>query len=290
MTEGIEFEQLSKIKFVFFLSGRAMSDKELYESLYKLSNKLIFEHDIHKLVDKAIEKDLIEKNSGLYYLNSHSFPILDNVYSFLNEKLTPVHLNEIAAITTRNSMKIKRKLEDDYRFINIENTEFWLLTEWQISNDEVYEYFDMSGFDELTISDIQELFLTTNTSITKVFIPEFDRRFYVNQNIIRIRDESNDFSQQNNFSYLQSYKNEIINYSKEIINKQVILKDINSEVQNELYNMISISPNTSLSNIEINKRTELFETLIKKQSVIHKVINDLKDLQALVGEFDEQNS
>src|SRR5690606_39125835 len=163
---------------------------------------------------------------------------------------------------------IKRKLEDDYRFINIENTEFWLLTEWQISNDEVYEYFDMSGFDELTISDIQELFLTTNTSITKVFIPEFDRRFYVNQNIIRIRDESNDFSQQNNFSYLQSYKNEIINYSKEIINKQVILKDINSEVQNELYNMISISPNTSLSNIEINKRTELFETLIKKQSVI----------------------
>lgn len=291
MKTGIELSRFSKIKYAFYLFGKALSEKELLATISDIANRQLEKLEVSEIIESALIEDLLEKSSGLFYLKTGVIAELDNFYNLLKVNKKPVSLEEIEPLISGTASEYIKKLEIDQRFIKIKGFNVWLLTEWHIVNSDIYEYLEMSEIGGIPLDDLETLFVNVKSSLTKVFIPQYDSRFSLNDKLVSINNgpNINPLDEKEMYpKYLKNYKNKIQATSKSIEKQLILLQDLRTNIQRELLEIVNKSSTSSLTKEEIDNQTKEFERLIKKQSFIQKVIDDSKQLLVLVGEMDEK--
>lgn len=289
MKTGIELSRFSKIKFAFYLFGKALSEKELLATITDLSNRQLERLDVVEIIESALIENFLEKSSGLFYQKTDVIAELDNCYNLLKVNKKPMSLEEIEPLISGSTSEVKKKLEIDQRFLKIKGFNVWLLTEWQIINSDIYEYLEMSEIGGIALDDLETLFVNVKSSLTKVFIPQYDSRFSLRDNLISIKNGPNidPLNEKEMYpKYLKNYKNKIQATSQSIEKQLILLQDLRTNIQSELLGIVNKSSTGLLTKEEIDNQTKEFERLIKKQSFIQRVIDDSKELLVVVGEMD----
>lgn len=278
MPIGIELSTNSKIKLAFYLAGTALSEKKLIEAINEFSVITLEQQQIISQMEIAINGNLIEKNSGLYYLIPNNSPHLDSSYSYFLNKKQPVSIEEIRFFYSDN-FNIQEELEKDSRFINIEKSNKWLLTQWEIINNDVFEYFELSGIETLTFEDVQDLFINVKSSITKLFIPIFDKRFQLCENGVKLQLKNLN-SDDGNYDFLFKYKEHITNSSNLLRSSSYFFENERDRIKKSLLDMIDEITLSQLTLEEIDTTSKQFQKFVNKQTSINKILSDLDEINS----------
>ncbi|MDQ6598094.1 hypothetical protein [Bacillus salipaludis] len=150
--------------------------------------------DIKEIVELALyapKSYFYEVEDGLWGIKDKIDDRLNHIYQYMNPRKISLKISDMKyRLKVYESDDILRQmLLSDIRFSQIENTPYWVLSEWVIINNLVYECIFNS---ELLVID-KETVLDRVIKLNKldkdkvIFLPQFDDRFAVNGNRIEIK-------------------------------------------------------------------------------------------------------
>ncbi|MGI8313810.1 sigma-70 family RNA polymerase sigma factor [Halobacillus mangrovi] len=155
------------------------NDVELFVNLALNAKKSYFQEDENDLWEIKIRENE-ELNSVINYVRqiARPFKVKEIISMFPNK----VSLNEC-----------DNYLKSDIRFTELEGTHYWLLSEWSLVNDLIFEYMQKkkieSGQTDELIKKVQiEYKLDTDATI---FAPQIDERFNIRKNLISVNLDDN---------------------------------------------------------------------------------------------------
>ncbi|MDQ6598108.1 hypothetical protein [Bacillus salipaludis] len=154
------------------------------------------EADIQTFVDLALHAPrsyFEEDESGLWGIKSQIDESLSPIIEYVKNLKKPFQLREL---TRRfRSFNTDRELREfllrDIRFTELDGTAYWMLSEWELINDQVYKYMQKREIETADKREIYEIILSKYNldKEISIFFPEMDRRFTVRNNIISIEVE-----------------------------------------------------------------------------------------------------
>jgi RNA polymerase primary sigma factor len=134
-----------------------------------------------------------EDENGLWEVKRQVDSNLDFVISYVQKLHRPFKIKDIYRKLNiqYESHILEQKLASDIRFTQIQETSYWMLSEWELMNDLVYEFMQNSKIkfvkiDEIKTAVMYEYDLEDEKTI---FSPELDKRFTVNGKYITIELE-----------------------------------------------------------------------------------------------------
>ncbi|MFJ5762798.1 hypothetical protein ACIQAA_27500 [Neobacillus sp. NPDC093182] len=150
--------------------------------------------DIKGIVDLALyapKSFFYEVDEGLWGIKDKTDARLNQIYNYMNPIKIPLKISDMKQRLRfyESEDMLKQLLLSDIRFSQIENTPFWILSEWIIINNFVYEYIfnsDLIGIDrEKVVERVVQLNKLDKDKI--IFLPLFDDRFSVIGNRVEIK-------------------------------------------------------------------------------------------------------
>ena len=181
-----------------FLIGqdRQLTVSELTHLLQK------FEHEINDTynmsVDDLIVNTIYQSDSPFTIdtaemISLEVFPrkVNDIAYEFLLQTGKPQSLDRIIKHITKKTKAQQEQvlrqlyLDKDVRFVQIEGNDRWILTEWEICNDHLYQILLERNITETNLTHIYQLISTQiqrKDEPRRVWMPEQDTRFEVSDN------------------------------------------------------------------------------------------------------------
>ena len=131
--------------------------------------------EIVKLALYAPKSYFKEVEEGLWGIKDQVDARLDHIVGYMKQRKEPLRLSEM-----KNKLKVyetdemlNQLLLSDIRFVQIENTFYWILSEWMIINDLIFDYInnnDLMKVDKEKV--IQRVVQINNLDIEKViFLP-----------------------------------------------------------------------------------------------------------------------
>lgn len=186
---GQIFTPISLLKKIFRIGERSLSRQEI---VYRLQHQYQFEQveadeTVQTSLDFTDSPFREGKSKAIIEYVQESQSLAAQVYRILNEAGSPLTEDQILRkLRSQNyiswSFPFERLgLVGDHRFTQLKVDQRWLLSEWVIVNDEVYQYLSNHGTTELQLRDIPYL-LQMKMGLPKkkcLFLPEFDDRFEV---------------------------------------------------------------------------------------------------------------
>lgn len=137
-----------------------------------------------KLVEMALfapKSFFLENENGLWEVRDHTNAHLDSIIQYAQKLHRQFQVKEMyIKLKPIYDLKIlEQYFLRDIRFIQIQETPFWMLAEWELMNDLVYEYMqkhqiEKTELEKITTQIINEYDLDYNISI---FAPQLDERF-----------------------------------------------------------------------------------------------------------------
>ncbi len=150
--------------------------------------------DIKQIVDLALNAPksyFCEVEDGLWGIKDKTDARLNHIYFYMDPRKIPLKISDMKyRLKVYESDDIlKQMLLSDIRFSQIENTPYWILSEWVIINNLVYDYIFNS---ELLAIDKDKVIekVVQNHKLDKekaIFLPQFDDRFSVFGNRVEIK-------------------------------------------------------------------------------------------------------
>ena len=174
------------IKVFSIQVSRPFRLKEFVNFLKKQASNSMNEEEIVNQVKQFIDKGMLVENSGNIYI-SKRFPDLDNLYLHFQQEIRMMNESEIGDIC--NSSRLETLLYEDVRFIKI-GKQHWMLSSWEIVNDDVYEFLNMMPDKKDKYLDLLAEFEANEGAFSKVFLADLDKRFIIKQEYIMLMEEN----------------------------------------------------------------------------------------------------
>lgn len=156
------------------------------------------ETDVISFVDLALNapKSFFEEDeNGLWGSRSQTDETLDPIINYAKALRKPFQLKELVRKFKlfNNERELREFLLRDIRFTELEGTSYWLLSEWELINDQVYIYMQNKNIESADKVEIQDL-ICKKFNFEKegsIFFPEADNRFSLRYRIVSIELENN---------------------------------------------------------------------------------------------------
>jgi len=151
-----------------------------------------------RLVELALyapKSFFVEDENGLWGLKSQQDERLNPIIAYVKNLRRPFKLKEILRKfkSFNNERELKIVFLQDIRFTELEGTPFWLLSQWELINDQVYHYMQKKRIKEIGKVEIENIILE-KYKIEKenlIFFPEVDARFVVENHSVFVDLELN---------------------------------------------------------------------------------------------------
>jgi len=267
-----------------FLIGQ---DKQLtVNELTHLLQK--FEHEINDTysmsVDELIANTIYRSDSPFAIdtteiISLEVFPrkINDIAYEFLLQTGKPQSLERIIKHVTKKT-KVQQEqilrqlyLEKDIRFVQIEGNARWILTEWEICNDQLYQILLERNISDTNITHIYQLISTQiqrKDEPRRVWMPEQDTRFTVLDNgkvilVLNKHEEATNMElhnttnrEQHNTTNMEQHNifEKAINHLEQAIE---LLKHRNDKMSNEVLQYFNANDLDAIHSLMEEKQTNL---------------------------------
>ncbi|WP_099363585.1 hypothetical protein [Fredinandcohnia onubensis] len=250
-------------------------------------------NDIQEIVDLALNAPksyFYEVEDGLWGIKDKIDARLNHIYEYMNPRKSPLRISDMKyrLKVYEADDDLRQMLLTDIRFSQIENTPYWILSEWVIINNMVYDYILKSDLiDAEKEYVIERVVLTSKLDKEKViFLPQFDDRFstFGNRIEIKLSEDINDIDQQEIEVPVEiseevgrlSYK--IINFLKES-KKEVYTTEIINHVfkvtQNEpSFPIYSEATKDLLEVVPEIKQIDKHKWLYRIEAANLKIVND----------------
>ncbi|MYL71732.1 sigma-70 family RNA polymerase sigma factor [Halobacillus litoralis] len=131
-----------------------------------------------------------EDENGLWAIKNRENRELNEVIRYVSEIARPFKVKEVISFFPGEVSlnELDNYLKTDIRFTELEGSPYWLLSEWSLVNDLVYDYMQKQKtvsqkIDEVIKEVIIEYKLDTNTTI---FAPHIDERFNTVKNLVSV--------------------------------------------------------------------------------------------------------
>lgn len=150
--------------------------------------------EIKKIVDLALHAPksfFYEVEEGLWGIKDKIDSRLNHIYEYMNPRKVPLRIPDMKyRLKVYETDDILRQmLLSDIRFSQIDNTPYWILSEWTIINNLAYDYIvnrEFRGIEKEKV--IENVVRNNHLDITKIiFLPQFDDRFTVYGNRIELK-------------------------------------------------------------------------------------------------------
>jgi hypothetical protein len=150
--------------------------------------------EIKEIVDLALyapKSYFYEVEDGLWGIKDKIDARLNHIYQYMNSRKIPLKISDMKyRLKVYESDDILRQmLLSDIRFSQIENSPYWVLSEWVTINNLVYDYLlnsELLGIEkEKAIERVTHLNKLDKEKV--IFLPQFDDRFSVYGNKIEIK-------------------------------------------------------------------------------------------------------
>jgi len=163
--------------------------------------------DAASLLDRVLKMEpspvRVGSSEAIVEITYQPHQLFDLAFRYLREARTPKLLNQIAAELRRHTQfgmnQIMRmlQLEKDPRFVQVQGDERWLLAEWSIANDQVYDFCQNKGITRVSMRSLV-YFMEQDVQVgsESVFLPELDDRFRVEGVSLYIMLESRETEEQ----------------------------------------------------------------------------------------------
>ncbi|WP_462411410.1 hypothetical protein [Neobacillus sp. Marseille-QA0830] len=168
-------------EIVLYLKKNWMNLNSTTEEIERIVNLALF-------APKSYFKEVEE---GLWGIKDEVDPRLTHIFTYMDQRKIPL---KIADMRTRlrvyeSEDTLFQLLQSDIRFSQIDHTAYWVLSEWVIINDLVYDYLyniEILKMDREKVIDkvVQKNNLPRNKV---VFLPQFDHRFVFSGNLVAIK-------------------------------------------------------------------------------------------------------
>lgn len=181
------FTPISLLKKVFRQGERSLSRQEISHRLQNIGSS-----EAEEIIEAALSgekspfregnsKAIIEFHQETLGLSTHAFRVLNEWGMPVTEEQLLRKLRGINLVSWGFPFE-RLGLQADHRFLQLIDHR-WLLNEWELVNDEVYNYLVQHETTELPIMDIPFL-IQMKLGLTKkkcLFLPEFDERFQLDE-------------------------------------------------------------------------------------------------------------
>lgn len=292
-TPGICYSNISLIKKALLQnSDNILPYPEIMLYLKKnWTNLNSTNEDIKRIVDLALyapKSYFYEVEEGLWGIKDKIDARLNHIYLYMNPRKIPLKISDMKyRLKVYETEDILRQmLLSDIRFSQIENTAYWVLSEWVIINNYVYDYIfksELLGIDrEKVIEKVVQFHKLDKEKV--IFLPQFDDRFSIFGTRIEIKRTLGINQIQNEtqeFDVPVEISEEVGRLSYKIIN---FVKESKSEVTTNqivkhLFNVIQNDPSFSIYSEAIKELLEAVSEI--KQVEEHKWIyrNEASHLQ-----------
>ncbi|MGE6204635.1 hypothetical protein [Guptibacillus hwajinpoensis] len=149
--------------------------------------------EVEKIVNLALyapKSHFVEDEEGLWKIKDQTDKRLDAIYDYVKKLKKPFKTGHIKYKLNLYETEdvIENLLTSDIRFMQVERTHFWVLTEWQLCNDEIFNYMKEK---KISQEKIAVLLAETKYKYARdsIFAPEIDNRFKVNGNYVKVNLE-----------------------------------------------------------------------------------------------------
>ena len=164
-----------------------------FHTFYKMS--------VEELVNTVLHREdspFIVDGTDMIRSKMLSFPMNKYAYDCLSQTGKPQMFDRIVKQIAKKSklspIEIEKQLclEKDIRFVQVEGLDRWLLTEWEICNDEIYRILEERNIEETNANYIYQLISThiqKKDQPKQIWVPDVDPRFTnIDGGKVRIRD------------------------------------------------------------------------------------------------------
>ncbi|MDR7316062.1 sigma-70 family RNA polymerase sigma factor [Brevibacillus nitrificans] len=157
---------------------------------------------IEKMVELALfapKSYFQEDNNGLWEVKNQIDTSLDFVLTYMKNINRPIEMKELhrKLKVTYGMNEFEQLLLNDVRFTQIQSTNYWMLSESELSNDLVYEYMQIKKISSALKEEIEKEVIDTyqldNSTVN--FAPELDTRFRIFKKYIEIDLDENIYEQ-----------------------------------------------------------------------------------------------
>lgn len=190
------FTPISLLKKVFRSGERSLSREEISDRLRRLSGSSM--EDAEKIIQAALndEKSPFCEGSSRAIVEFRQQPasFVHETIQWLRKLGTPVEEEQLLRkLRSKNKISWSFSFErlgflNDHRFVQLTDGR-WLLTEWDIANDEVFRYLTERGITELARREIPSLLkVKLGMRDNRLFLPELDERFRIDDTKVYILD------------------------------------------------------------------------------------------------------
>lgn len=193
------YTPISLLKKTFRPGERSLSRQEVAHRLQLLVHE--DEEAVEQLLQLALDfpsSPFREGNSrAIIEYHQQSQPLATHVYRIFQEMAMP--LSEEQILRKLRSYNLiswsftfdRLGLYGDHRFLQLAD-ERWMLSEWDLANDDIYQYLSSQGTSAISIRDVPYLIHAVIQLPRKksFFLPELDKRFVVDHEMIYIRKEA----------------------------------------------------------------------------------------------------
>jgi hypothetical protein len=247
--------------------------------------------DIKRIVDLALyapKSYFYEVEDGLWGIKDKTDARLNHIYLYMNQHILPLKITDMRyrlKVYEREDI-LRQMLLSDIRFSQIENTAYWVLSEWVMINNFVYDYIFKSELLGIERDKVIERVVQINKLDKEnvIFLPQFDDRFSVFGTRIEIKRAlgiNQNKSEAQELDVPVEISEEVGRLSYKIIN---FIKESQKEVTtNQIINLVfTITQNEPSFSIYSEALKDLLESVSEiKQVEEHKWIysNEAPHLQ-----------
>lgn len=255
---GQIYTPISLLKKVFRTGERSLAREEI---VLRLQQNYQLDQD---QADETVQASIDTTNSPFREGNSRAIieyvqesqSLAAQVHRILNDVGSPLTEDQILRkLRSQNYISWSFPFErlglfGDHRFVQLNADQRWLLSDWDIVNDDVYQYLCNHGTTELQLRDVPYL-LQMKMGLSKkkcLFLPEFDHRFLVEETKFFILQ--NEEEQESTFPITQELESPDLMPNREL-------------------------DNTSFMEVAAAMSQETLEMMEKKSTVVDEVLKDL---------------
>jgi hypothetical protein len=151
--------------------------------------------DAERLVELALHARLSHfeeaEMTGLWTIKHREQSDLDIVYRFMQQQYKVYSAVQLSKkVKWKNSREQFGQLASDIRFssVQFDGEEYWMLSEWELANDLIYDYMRHNKISVLPLTEIFDVLATYYDLVRDkaVFAPEIDLRFRIKGETVAI--------------------------------------------------------------------------------------------------------
>lgn len=165
----------------------------LFTNNHWIKNESTSVEEIKMLVDLALnarKSFFQEDENGLWEVKNQTDDTLDPIINYIKRSLKPFQLKEIIKqdIMFNDEKELRHYLLGDIRFTELEGSTYWILSEWGLINDLVYNYMQEKNVEKANKREVFEV-IVEEYGVDRelsIFFPEIDERFKTKRNTIQI--------------------------------------------------------------------------------------------------------